>query len=168
MAISFNGGRSQNTRKEPPTMGKRLVILITCGCESSAHVFWNLQSRARTLVASHWQTLSHNVVHLALIEIRTRKWTKNIDNRKSVLSYLVYIRNVIFTVPGCQMYTYIHTYIGIGMAISFNGGRSQNTRKEPPTMGKRLVSLITCGCESSAHVFRNLQSRRRLLLEWIL
>jgi hypothetical protein len=23
------------------------------------------------LVASHWQTLSHNVVHLALIEIRT-------------------------------------------------------------------------------------------------
>ena len=23
-------------------------------------------------VASHWQTLSHNVVHLALIEIRTR------------------------------------------------------------------------------------------------
>jgi hypothetical protein len=28
------------------------------------------------------------------------------------------------------------------MATSFNGGRSQNTRKEPPTMGKRLVSLI--------------------------
>jgi membrane-anchored protein YejM (alkaline phosphatase superfamily) len=49
-------------------------------------------------VASDWQTLSHNVVHLALMEIRTRKWTKNIDNHKSVLSYLVYIRNVIFTV----------------------------------------------------------------------
>ena len=27
----------------------------------------------RRLVASHWQTLSHNVVHLALIEIRTHK-----------------------------------------------------------------------------------------------
>ena len=49
-------------------------------------------------VSRHWQTLSHNVVHLYLIEIRTRKWTKNIDNHKSVLSYLVYIRNVIFTV----------------------------------------------------------------------
>jgi hypothetical protein len=25
-------------------------------------------------VASHWKTLSHNVVHLALIEIRNHKW----------------------------------------------------------------------------------------------
>jgi hypothetical protein len=35
-------------------------------------------------VASHWQTLSHNVVHLALIEIRTHnRWMKNIlDTRK--------------------------------------------------------------------------------------
>jgi len=33
---------------------------------------------------------------------------------------------------------------------SFNGGRSQNTRREPSNMGKQLVSFITCGCESSA------------------
>jgi hypothetical protein len=25
-----------------------------------------------------------------------------------------------------------------------------STRREPPTMGKQLVSFITCGCESSA------------------
>jgi hypothetical protein len=25
-----------------------------------------------------------------------------------------------------------------------------STRREPPTMGKQLVNLITCGCESSA------------------
>jgi hypothetical protein len=33
---------------EPPTMGKQLVSFITCGSESSAHFFCNLQSRART------------------------------------------------------------------------------------------------------------------------
>jgi hypothetical protein len=31
------------------------------------------------------------------------------------------------------------------MATSFSGGRSQNTRREPPTMGKQLVNFITCG-----------------------
>jgi hypothetical protein len=36
------------------------------------------------------------------------------------------------------------------MATSFNGGRSW---REPPTMGKQLVSFITCGCESSAPFF---------------
>ena len=36
------------------------------------------------------------------------------------------------------------------MATSFSDGRS---RREPPTMGKQLVSFITCGCESSAPFF---------------
>jgi hypothetical protein len=39
------------------------------------------------------------------------------------------------------------------MATSFSGGRSQSTRREPPTMGKQLVNFITCGCESSAPFF---------------
>jgi len=30
--------------------------------------------------------------------------------------------------------------------------------EEPPTMGKQLVSFITCGCESSAPFICNLQS----------
>jgi hypothetical protein len=33
------------------------------------------------------------------------------------------------------------------MATSISGGGS---RREPPTMDRQLVSLITCGCESSA------------------
>jgi hypothetical protein len=33
---------------EPQTMGKQLVNFITCGCESSAPFFFNLQSWART------------------------------------------------------------------------------------------------------------------------
>ena len=36
------------------------------------------------------------------------------------------------------------------MATSFSGGRSQSTRREPPTMGKQLVNFITCGCKSNA------------------
>jgi len=36
METIFSGGRNRSTRREPPTMGKQLVILITCGCESSA------------------------------------------------------------------------------------------------------------------------------------
>jgi len=46
MATRFSGGRSPSTRREPPTMGKQLVNVSTCGCESSA--ICNLQIRART------------------------------------------------------------------------------------------------------------------------
>jgi hypothetical protein len=44
------------------------------------------------------------------------------------------------------------TFIYI-MATRFSGGRNQSTWREPPTMGKQLVNLITCGCESSALFF---------------
>ncbi|MDC9727654.1 MAG: hypothetical protein PSN35_07485, partial [Candidatus Thioglobus sp.] len=36
------------------------------------------------------------------------------------------------------------------MVTSFSGGRSQSIRRERPTIGKKLVNFITCGCESSA------------------
>jgi hypothetical protein len=47
MATSFSGGGSRSTRREPPTMGKQLVNVITCAA-SRVHSFCNLQSRART------------------------------------------------------------------------------------------------------------------------
>ena len=37
-------------------------------------------------------------------------------------------------------------YFSYIMATSFSGQRSRNTWREPPTMGKQLVNLITCGC----------------------
>jgi hypothetical protein len=43
----YHGGRSRSTWRERPTMGKQLVIFITCAA-SRAHPFCNLQSRART------------------------------------------------------------------------------------------------------------------------
>ena len=36
------------------------------------------------------------------------------------------------------------------METSFTDRRGRSTRREPPTMCKQLVNLITCGCESSA------------------
>jgi len=48
MATSVSGRRSRSTWREPPTMGKQLANFITCGCESSAPFFCNLQNRART------------------------------------------------------------------------------------------------------------------------
>jgi hypothetical protein len=49
------------------------------------------------------------------------------------------LKHVIFRAP-----------TGYIMASSFSGGGSRSTRREPPTMGKQLVNVITCGCESSA------------------
>jgi hypothetical protein len=31
------------------------------------------------------------------------------------------------------------------LVTTVSGGRSQSTRREPPTMGKQLVNFITCG-----------------------
>jgi hypothetical protein len=45
-----------------------------------------------------------------------------------------------------QFFSYI-------MAISFSGGRSWSTRREPPAMGKQLVNFLTCSCESNAPFF---------------
>jgi len=62
MTISFSGGRSRSTRREPSTMGKQLVSFITSGCESSAPFFCNLQRRARThgvLVIGWYELLGH-------------------------------------------------------------------------------------------------------------
>jgi len=43
-----------------------------------------------------------------------------------------------------------HTTFSYVMVTSFSGGRSQNTRREPPIMGKQLVNFITCSCGLSA------------------
>jgi hypothetical protein len=38
------------------------------------------------------------------------------------------------------------------MASCFSGGKCRSTRWEPPTMGKQLVSLVNCDCESTRFV----------------
>jgi hypothetical protein len=65
-------------------------------------------------VASHWQILSHNVVHLALIEFRTRNRTDCIGSCKSnyhtimaTTAPLIYIYKEM-----CKWITYIYTVCG--------------------------------------------------------
>jgi hypothetical protein len=48
------------------------------------------------------------------------------------------------------VHRHFQQYFSYIMATSFSGGRSWSTQKGPPTMGKQLVSFITCGCESNA------------------
>jgi hypothetical protein len=52
------------------------------------------------------------------------------------------------------------------MVTSFSGGRSWNTRREPPTMGKQPVNFITCGCESSAPFFVFYKAVREPMPYW--
>jgi hypothetical protein len=47
-------------------------------------------------------------------------------------------------------YRHFQQYFSYIMATSFSGGRSQSTRREPPTMGKQLVNL-TLAAVSRGH-----------------
>ena len=52
------------------------------------------------------------------------------------------------------------------LVISFSGGRSRSSRREPPNMGKQLANFITCDCESSAPFFVIYKAGRKLTPYW--
>jgi hypothetical protein len=54
------------------------------------------------------------------------------------------------------VYRHFQQYFSYIMATSFSDGGSQ---REPLTLGKQLVSFITCGCESSAPFLAHLTQR---------
>ena len=57
-------------------------------------------------------------------------------------------------------------YFSYIMATSFSDGSSRRTPREPPTMGKQLVSFITCGCESSAPFLEIYKAGRKPTPSW--
>jgi len=61
---------------------------------------------------------------------------------------------------------FFQQYFSYIMATSFSGGRSRSTWREPPTMGKQLVSFITCGCESSSPFFAIYKAGREPTPYW--
>jgi hypothetical protein len=68
MVTSFSDGRSWSTRREPPTMGKQLVNLITFGCESSAPFFFTSPGRPGELLSSlSVRRPSVNISHFNLL-----------------------------------------------------------------------------------------------------
>ena len=52
------------------------------------------------------------------------------------------------------------------LVISFSGGRSRSSRREPPNMGKQLANFITCDCESSAPFFVIYKAGHKLTPYW--
>ena len=75
------------------------------------------------------------------------------------LEFRIWILNFGVVCHFQQYFSYI-------MATSFSGGRSQSTRREPPTMGKQLVNFISCGCESSAPLFLIYKAGRKPTPYW--
>jgi hypothetical protein len=69
------------------------------------------------------------------------------------LMSIPYIDDLFYFVLFLVFYRHFQQYFSYIMVTSFSGGRSRNTRREPPTMGKQLVNFITCSCESSSPFF---------------
>ena len=81
--------------------------------------------------------------------------------RVSILPVFFYVFSVgLWNFRQCGFFCFLNLNFGVQRHfqqyfsyISYSGGRNRSTRKEPPIMGKQLVSFITCGCESSAPFF---------------
>jgi hypothetical protein len=58
----------------------------------------------------------------------------NVEVQYPIQQSVVRIKLILFTVP--QYFSYI-------LVASFIGGGNRRTQREPPTMGKQLVSFIT-------------------------
>ena len=71
MVTSFSGGRS---RREPPTTGKQLVNIITCGCESSAPFLYILYTKPNSSEAdyinNHILNVFKYIFNIQLINIK--------------------------------------------------------------------------------------------------
>ena len=86
MTTSFSGWRS---RREPPTMDKQLVSFITCGCESSAPFFCNLQSRARTYTVNCLIKYTNVVISIYKHDDQSIIYTNKIE--------ILLLLNIIYT-----------------------------------------------------------------------
>jgi hypothetical protein len=94
MTTSFSGGGSRSTRREQPTMGKQLVIYITCGCESSAlfFVITKLGANPRHIGDRLvWVVRSNDLTHWAT---RARYYLNTLSLYKHTLQ--------LFLVPVCM------------------------------------------------------------------
>jgi hypothetical protein len=69
----------------------------------------------------------------------------------SVLYVLTIVSSVLYVLTIVLSVLYVLAIVSsVIMKTSFSGGKSRSTRRKPSTMGKQLVNLITCDCESIA------------------
>ena len=62
-----------------------------------------------------------------------------------IISLLKYVFWFCFSL--FDLFYYAQRHFQLYHGASFSGGRSRSTQREPPTMGKQLVNIITCRCE---------------------
>ena len=121
---------------------------------------WNRTTRRKplTYTATHWKTVSHNVVsntpdlsgirtHNTFCHISTllESWCKlNVDIPSMLyfhlISFALYQHLVGF---GLWCLTQYFSYI---MAVSFINEWNRSTRRKPPTYRKSLTNFITLSC----------------------
>jgi hypothetical protein len=83
---------------------------------------------------------------------------KKISNDHEIIVRQLFYDRLIYCVL-----RHFQQYFSYIMATSFSGGRS---RREPPTMGKQLVSFITCGCELRAPFYVIYKAGREPMPYW--
>ena len=109
------------------------------------------------LIEIHNSSLQRDVdkclMHVALLVLKKTilqflmlligRWKANCPTFSNLVKQRQILRIYLIWFELSAIFSYI-------MATSFSGGGSRSTRREPPTMGKQLVSFITSDCESSA------------------
>ena len=134
----------------------------------------NIKSHFKILI-THIYVESQNIITIQ-IQTKITSWEINIHffcifhmiMLKEVITFVIDPR-VIFFLKDWLIYCvscHFQQYFSYIMAISFSGGRSRSTRREPPIMGKQLVNFITCGCDSSAVFFIIYKAGREPMLYW--
>ena len=109
-----------------------------------------------------------------MLEFEFRHWFEREYNWRLNVSLKMKLRNrynwldlefrIFDLIFGVQRH--FQQYFSYIMVISFNGGRSRSTRREPPTMGKQLINFITCGCGSISPFFVIYKARREPMPYW--
>ena len=114
-------------------------------------------------VASHRQSLSHYVVlstphnvsgdrHCLWLVINPMSiWSRTRCTPHIIYDHDLWSQGQITDLIWSD-FCHFQQYFSYIMATSFSGGRSQRTRREPPTMRKQLANFITCAA-SRVHPF---------------
>ena len=142
MATSLSGGRSQSTRREPPTMGKQLVNFITCNGESSAPYFVNYKAGREThaaLVIGLYELLGNPTTWATQALISRKGGLESHISSAKLMMWSFFVR-VQWGLVWFMVFTSLSTIFQLH-AVSFIGEGNRSTRRKPPM--KSLTNIIT-------------------------
>ena len=121
-------------------------------------IWWETNHGTRSQLGFIW------LKHVSRDLVRKSRMTRSFIQPAS--SVIIRIYDLISFDLMFGVWHHFQQYFNYIMATSFSGGRSRSTRWEPPTMGKQLVSCITCGCELSCTLFVIYKAGRETTPYW--